>query len=145
MSPRLDIAVFSRLKGGTWGPPAFISFYQPPDVKADYYKSGLLREIAYRPAVVADDPFRKALRPLFTPRAWTDTFEFDEKGNVFAFSRRRTGTVFADRFSRATGDKILESWSSGTPKKTQPVEYFVNAEGLLDYRDAGDPVLHSLR
>lgn len=142
MSTRVDIAVCSRIPGGVWGPPALISFFQPPDLVADYYRSGALRELAYKSAVAPDDPYRKALLPLYTPRNWTDTFELDEKGAILVISRRPAGSVFADRFVRATGEKLLESWSSGLPKKTISVEYYVDSDGYLAFREKGEVQLH---
>ena len=140
MTTRLDIAVFSRIGKGLWGPPAIISFYQPPDLKSDYFKSGLLRENNYVSQVSADDPLRRALRPLYTPRAWSDTFEFDSSGKISIISRRRAGTVFADRFYRTTGEKVLELWPNGQPKKTVHVNFFINKEGWLDYADEGPEI-----
>ena len=137
MSTRLDIAVFSRIGKGLWGPPAIISFYQPPDVKSDYYNSGLLRENNYASHVSPTDPFRRALRPLYAPRDWADTFDFDTHGNISVISRRRAGSVFADRFYRPTGEKIIELWPSGQPKRTIRVTFFMNKDGMLDYVDEG--------
>lgn len=137
MSQRLDLAVFSRVPGGEWGPPAIISFYQLPDLRQEFYKSGHLRETSYLPMVDPADPFRQALRPLCTPRNWTDTYEVDDKGAIQVISRRRSSSVFAERFYRKTGDLLLETWSSGAPRKTRPVEYFVNSDGFLDYRERG--------
>ena len=142
MSARLDLAVFSRLPGGEWGPPAIISFYQPPDVRQEYYSSGFLRETSYLPQVDPADPFRQALSPLCTPRNWTDTYEVDEQGNIQVISRRKASSVFAERFDRPTGELLLESWSSGAARKTRPVEYFIDAEGFLDYREKGKSEIH---
>ncbi len=142
MTRRLDVGVFSRVGHGPWGPPAVISFYQPPDIRSDYYKSGQLRENNYVSSVVPGDPFRTALRSLYTPRDWIDTYDIDAKGQIGVIARRRAGSVFADQFYRPTGEKIIELGFGGFPKKTVRVAYFVNAEGLLDYREEGAMIVY---
>lgn len=141
MSPRLDIAVFSRVGGGPWGPPAIISFFQPPDAKCDFYSDGSIREINYNSAVDSSDPFRRALAPLCTPRDWIDSFDVDGKGRIVTMLRRRRGSVFADRFFRPTGERVISAWANGVPRESVKVEYFVK-DGMLDYRDSGDVVKH---
>ena len=145
MSTRLDIAVFSRIGKGLWGPPAIISFYQPPDVRSDYYNSGLLREHNYTSRVSPADPFRRALRPLYAPRDWADTFDYDSEGKISIISRRRAGSVFADRFYRPTGEKIIELWPSGQPKRTVRVNFFVDKDGMLDFADEGAEIEYPYR
>lgn len=139
MSARLDVAVFSRIGAGPWGPPAIISFFQPPDEASDFYSTGQIREINYQGRVDLDDPFRRALLPLCTPRDWVDSFDLDGKGRIVTIQRRRKGSVFADRFFRPSGERVIEAWASGTPKEAVKVEYFVK-DGMLDYRDSGDVV-----
>lgn len=145
LSQRLDLAVFSRVPGGQWGPPAIISFYQLPDLRQEYYNSGHLRETSYLPMADLADPFRQALRPIYVPRNWVDTYEVDDKGDIQVISRRRASSVFAERLSRKTGELLLETWGSGAPRKTRPVEYFVTTDGLLDYRAHGKVVVHELK
>ena len=139
MSARLDIAVFSRIGGGPWGPPAIISIFQPPDAVSDFFSTGQIREISYQSRVDPADPFRRALAPLCTPRDWIDSFDLDEKGRIVTIQRRRKGSVFADRFFRPSGERVIDAWANGTPKEAVKVEYFIK-DGMLDYRDAGEPV-----
>lgn len=141
MSARLDVAVFSRIGGGPWGPPAIISFFQPPDAVSDFYSTGMIREINYQSRVDLDDPFRMALTPLCTPRDWIDSFDLDGKGRIVTIQRRRSGSVFADRFFRPSGERVIAAWANGTPKEAVKVEYFIK-DGMLDYRDSGDVVKH---
>ena len=139
MSARLDIAVFSRVGAGPWGPPAIISIFQSPDVVSDFFSTGQIREISYQSRVDPGDPFRTALAPLCTPRDWIDSFDLDEKGRIVTIQRRRKGSVFADRFFRPSGERVIDAWANGTPKEAVKVEYFIK-DGMLDYRDSGDVV-----
>ncbi len=108
---------------------------------SDFYSTGMIREINYQSRVDLDDPFRMALSPLCTPRDWIDSFDLDGKGRIVTIQRRRSGSVFADRFFRPSGERVIAAWANGTPKEAVKVEYFIK-DGMLDYRDSGDVVKH---
>lgn len=137
---RIDVAVFARVEGGFWGPPAVISFCVSPYEARSFTKDNKVAQIKYLPAVKDALPYD--LSAVFLPADWTDRYQYDDKRNVFCFRRTRPGATVEQEFSNL-GELVLEHHPSDTPKVTEKVRYFVR-DGQLRCEPTGERVTYPL-
>lgn len=133
---RMDIAVFAQMPDGTCGVPTIISVFHSPYVKRTNTSDGRLESLAYLGEAL-DAMYD--MSPIWISHEWKDDYYTDEKGRIQSFSRLRSGWFGrSDEFASAE-EIILESYSSGLPKTTRRVEYFISPEtNRLEYRQVGD-------
>ena len=138
---RLDVAVFAQMPDGTCGTPTIVSFYRSPYAQRKINDEGRLESISY----LRESKYALYdLSPIWVPREWIDRYSVDAKGNILSFDRSRPDVYRSDDFA-SPGEMILSAYSSGTPKTTRRVEYFISPETKqLDYRLVGDEMHYRL-
>lgn len=133
---RMDIAVYAQMPDGTCGAPTIISVFHPPYAKRKNYPDGRLESITY---VTETPDALYDLSPIWIPHEWQDDYFTDGKGRIETFNRSRPGCFERSEEFASAGEIILESYSSGLPKITKRVEYFISPETKhLEYRQIGD-------
>jgi YD repeat-containing protein len=82
MSSRVDLALFAH-NGAHFSAPAFFCVYFPPCEERRYDENGRLQSVRYRRGASAPytDP------AIYTPREWTDTYEYDAEGRLAGWTR----------------------------------------------------------
>ena len=140
MGRRFDVMVFAEYGSGIYSAPAIVSFYNCPLAKRDFEK-GRLKAISY---LLKSSQLPYDMASAWIPHEWKDDYELDLHGRIIGMERTRPGRFRADVFS-AKGEYVVSTFSSGLPRITQKVEYFVSPEtGMLDYRTVGDEIVHRI-
>jgi YD repeat-containing protein len=64
---------------------------------------------------------------ILTPASWTDTYRYDDAGNVLGWTRSR-GDGSTEAFT-ADGRRIMKAAETGQPEETRPVRYVREQKG----------------
>ena len=126
---------------GVCGTPTIVSFYHCPYAQRKNKSDGRLDTISY---MLESEDTLFDLSPIWIHRDWTDYFSVDVKGNILSFSRLRPNVYRSDEF--VTPDEmILSTYSSGLPKTTRRVVYFMSLKTKqLDYRQVDEEMHYRL-
>jgi hypothetical protein len=134
-SDRVDIAVFAD-NGAEISAPGFLSLLFPGYQARSYDAEGQILSVDYTAPGYAD-PL------LFPARDWLDRYEYDGKGHLLGWARRRS-----DRITRFTRDGllVLEKDMLDRPVRAERVAYPVTlaADGrpVISEEPTGDLVIY---
>lgn len=139
-SARVDVGVFAD-NGARLSAPAFISWYFPPNEQRTYEDVPAAADPDRRDELNGDAPRRIVSierRPphergtyvdpmIVTPADWTDTYRYDDRGNLRGWTRkRRDGTQ--DEFN-AKGRMVVKLDDAGKLSTTGEVRYIREQKG----------------
>jgi YD repeat-containing protein len=139
-SARVDVGVFAD-NGSRLSAPAFLSWYFPPNERRVYEDVPAAARADRQDELNGDSPRRivsierlpvseratYADPMILTPAAWTDTYRYDDAGNLLGWTRSRAdGTT--DAFT-ADGQRIVQEVEAGEPAETRPVRYLREQKG----------------
>ncbi|MFM9194466.1 MAG: TPR end-of-group domain-containing protein [Planctomycetia bacterium] len=132
-SRRVDVGVFAD-NGNQLSAPGCITWYFPANENRTYEDVPATADPARRDPLNGDSPQRivsierlPAERPgsyvdprILTPADWTDTYRYDDRGNLLGWTRTGGGTTA--EFT-ADGRRVTKSDADGRPVETSPVGY----------------------
>lgn len=139
-SARVDVGVFAD-NGTRLSAPAFLTWYFPPnerrvyeDVPAtaradrkDQVNGDAPRRIVSIERLTASERASYADPMILTPASWTDTYRYDDAGNLLGWTRSR-GDGSTEAFT-ADGRRIVKGAEVGQPEETRPVRYVREQKG----------------
>lgn len=116
-STRVDLALFAH-NGARFSAPAFFTVYFPASEERVYDEQGRIRSVKYTRGRSA--PFVDPM--IYTPREWTDEYEYDGEGRLKGWTRTRERK--AERY-HADGRR------QGPDGEPQDVQYRLVPDGQL--------------
>jgi hypothetical protein len=133
-SARVDVGVFAD-NGTHLSAPAFVTWYFPPNERRTYESVPKTAAADRRDEVNGDAPRRvvsierlPATGPeayvdpmVVTPAVWTDTYRYDDRGNLLGWTRTRPDGA-AEEFT-AAGRLVVKRNEAGEPVETREVRY----------------------
>jgi YD repeat-containing protein len=132
-SSRVDVGVFAD-NGATLSAPAFVTWYFPANEKRTYEDVPASAAADRQDPVNGDSPKRivsiERLPPdasgsyvdplLVTPASWTDTYRYDDRGDLLGWTRNRGDTT--EEFTR-DGLFVETTDDHGRPVRTREMGY----------------------
>jgi YD repeat-containing protein len=133
-SARVDVGVFAD-NGSHLSAPAFLSWYFPPNERRTYEAVPATARADRQDELNGDSPRRigsierlpasergtYADPMILTPANWTDTYRYDDAGNLLGWTRSRADGT-SEAFT-ADGRRIVKEAEAGQPAETRPVRY----------------------
>ena len=149
-SARVDVGAFAD-NGAHLSAPAFVTWYFPPNERRTYEDVPKTAAADRRDEVNGDAPRRvvsierlPAAGPeayvdpmVLTPTVWTDTYRYDDRGDLLGWTRTRPDGA-AEEFT-ADGRLVTGPGDPGQPPQTRAVRYVREQKG-----PQGAPVLRQV-
>jgi hypothetical protein len=139
-SARVDVGVFAD-NGARLSAPAFVTWYFPPNERRTYEPVPEAAAGDRRDEVNGDAPRRVAVIErlpatgaeayadpmVLTPAVWTDTYRYDDRGDLLGWTRTRPDGT-AEEFT-AEGRLVVKRDDAGKPQATRAVRYVRDQQG----------------
>ncbi len=139
-SARVDVGVFAD-NGTHLSAPAFLTWYFPPNERRVYEDVPASARADRKDELNGDSPRRivsierlpaseratYADPMILTPADWTDTYRYDEAGDLLGWTRSRADGS-TEAFT-ADGQRIVTEAEAGQPAETRPVRYIRDEKG----------------